>query len=131
MLATADPPAAGSGSQGGARAWSGAVGPSRDGGSRRAFAHAECQGEYASTVDYTPLGQTGMHVSSICLGAMMFGSWGEPDHRVAADLIHRALDAGVNFIDTADVYSSGESEEIVGKVLRGSLRDDVILVVRR
>ena len=63
------------------------------------------------------LGRTGVHVSPLCLGAMMFGAWGEPDHDAAIRIIHRALDAGINFIDTADVYSRGESEEIVGKAL--------------
>jgi aryl-alcohol dehydrogenase-like predicted oxidoreductase len=71
-----------------------------------------------------------MQVSCLCLGAMMFGAWGEPDHDVSIKIIHRALDAGINFIDTADVYSQGESEEIVGKALAGSLRDDVILATK-
>ena len=60
----------------------------------------------------------------------MFGAWGEPDHDVSIKIIHRALDAGINFIDTADVYSQGESEEIVGKALIGGLRDDVILATK-
>ncbi len=71
-----------------------------------------------------------MHVSSLCLGAMMFGVWGEPDHDVSIKIINRALDAGINFIDTADVYSQGESEEIVGKALAGGRRDDVILATK-
>jgi aryl-alcohol dehydrogenase-like predicted oxidoreductase len=61
---------------------------------------------------------------------MMFGAWGEPDHDVSIKIIHRALDAGINFIDTADVYSQGESEEIVGKALSGGWRDDVILATK-
>ncbi len=70
-----------------------------------------------------------MQVSPLCLGAMMFGAWGEPDHDVSTGIIHRALDAGINVIDTADVYSRGESEEIVGKALKGR-RDDVVLATK-
>jgi aryl-alcohol dehydrogenase-like predicted oxidoreductase len=68
-------------------------------------------------------------VSPLCLGAMMFGAWGNPDHDESIRIIHRALDAGINFIDTADVYVRGESEEIVGKALVGR-RDDVILATK-
>ena len=75
------------------------------------------------------LGRTGVSVSPLCLGAMMFGAWGNPDHDDSIRIIHRALDAGVNFVDTADVYSSGESEEIVGKALEGR-RDDVVLATK-
>ncbi|HYI38187.1 MAG TPA: aldo/keto reductase [Thermoleophilaceae bacterium] len=81
-------------------------------------------------MDYRGLGTTGMQVSNLCLGAMMFGAWGEPDHDKSVAIIHRALDAGVNFIDTADVYSQGESEEIVGEALAGGKRDDVILATK-
>ena len=81
-------------------------------------------------MDYRSLGRTGMQVSPLCLGAMMFGAWGEPDHDVSIKIIHRALDAGINFIDTADVYSLGESEEIVGKALAGGRRDDVIVATK-
>src|ERR1044072_1573870 len=81
-------------------------------------------------MEYRSLGRTGMQVSPLCLGAMMFGAWGEPDHDQSIRIIHRALDAGVNFIDTADVYSAGESEEIVGKALAGGRRDDVILATK-
>ena len=73
--------------------------------------------------------RTGVHVSPLCLGAMMFGAWGETDHDESIRIIHRALDAGINFIDTADVYSRGESEEIVGKALKGR-RDDVVLATK-
>ncbi len=73
------------------------------------------------------LGDTGVSVSCLCLGAMMFGAWGNADHEESIRIIHRALDAGINFIDTADVYSAGESEEIVGKALTGGRRDDVVL----
>jgi len=76
------------------------------------------------------LAGTGVHVSPLCLGAMMFGAWGEPDHDVSISIIHRALDAGINFIDTADVYSRGESEEIVGKALAGGRREDVVLATK-
>jgi aryl-alcohol dehydrogenase-like predicted oxidoreductase len=81
-------------------------------------------------MDYRSLGRTGMQVSPLCLGAMMFGAWGEPDHDVSIGIVHRALDAGLNFIDTADVYSQGESETIVGKALAGGRRDDVILATK-
>ena len=76
------------------------------------------------------LGRTGVHVSPLCLGAMMFGAWGEPDHDEGIRIIHRALDAGITFIDTADVYSRGESEVIVGKALAGGRRDDVVLATK-
>jgi aryl-alcohol dehydrogenase-like predicted oxidoreductase len=75
------------------------------------------------------LGRSGMQVSVQCLGTMMFGQWGNPDHDDCTKIIHRALDAGINFIDTADVYSYGESEEIVGKALAGR-RDDVVLATK-
>src|SRR5258707_5772331 len=73
------------------------------------------------------LGHTGVSVSKLCLGAMMFGEWGTRDHDESIKIIHRALDAGINFIDTADVYSAGESEVIVGKALAGGRRDDIVL----
>ena len=76
------------------------------------------------------LGRTGVQVSPLCLGAMMFGAWGETDHDESIRIIHRALDAGINFIDTADVYSRGESEEIVGKALAGGRRDNVVLATK-
>jgi aryl-alcohol dehydrogenase-like predicted oxidoreductase len=76
------------------------------------------------------LGRTGVKVSPLCLGAMMFGSWGNPDHDDSVRIIHRALDAGINFIDTADVYSRGESEEIVGKALADGRRDEVVLATK-
>jgi aryl-alcohol dehydrogenase-like predicted oxidoreductase len=75
------------------------------------------------------LGSTGIKVSRLCLGAMMFGAWGNPDHEESIRIIHAALDAGINFVDTADMYSSGESEEIVGKALAGR-RDNVILATK-
>jgi aryl-alcohol dehydrogenase-like predicted oxidoreductase len=72
------------------------------------------------------LGGTGIKVSPYCLGAMMFGAWGNTDHAESIRIIHAALDAGINFVDTADAYSAGESEQIVGKALAGR-RDDVVL----
>jgi len=81
-------------------------------------------------VEYRPLGATGVQVSPLCLGAMMFGAWGNSDHDESIRIIHRALDAGINFVDTADVYSRGESEEIVGKALAGGRRDDVVLATK-
>ena len=76
------------------------------------------------------IGSTGVRVSPLCLGAMMFGAWGNPDHDESVRIIHRALDSGINFIDTADVYSSGESELIVGKALAGGRRDNVVLATK-
>jgi aryl-alcohol dehydrogenase-like predicted oxidoreductase len=81
-------------------------------------------------MEYRSLGRTGIQVSPLCLGAMMFGGWGEPDHDTSIATIHAALDAGINFIDTADVYSQGESEVIVGKALAGGRRDDVVLATK-
>ena len=81
-------------------------------------------------MEHRQLGRTGVSVSKFCLGAMMFGAWGNPDHDESIRIIHAALDAGVNFIDTADVYGQGESEEIVGKALAGGRRDDVILATK-
>ncbi|HLY26810.1 MAG TPA: aldo/keto reductase [Aggregatilineales bacterium] len=80
-------------------------------------------------MQYRTLGRTGIKVSPYCLGAMMFGSGGNPDHDDSIRIIHKALDAGINFIDTADRYSRGESEEIVGKALKGR-RDDIVLATK-
>src|SRR5206468_6761394 len=63
------------------------------------------------------------------LGTMMFGAVGNPDHVDGARIVHAALDAGINFVDTADMYSAGECEEIVGKALKGR-RDDVVLATK-
>jgi aryl-alcohol dehydrogenase-like predicted oxidoreductase len=81
-------------------------------------------------MEHRSLGRTGVSVSKLCLGAMMFGAWGENDHDESIRIIHAALDAGINFIDTADVYSAGESEEIVGKALAAGKRDDVVLATK-
>jgi aryl-alcohol dehydrogenase-like predicted oxidoreductase len=78
---------------------------------------------------YRPLGRTGIKVSPYCLGAMMFGGLGNPDHDECVRIIHKALDFGINFIDTADRYSGGESEEIVGKALEGR-RDNIVLATK-
>jgi aryl-alcohol dehydrogenase-like predicted oxidoreductase len=80
-------------------------------------------------MELRPLGRTGVQVSKLCLGAMMFGAWGNPDHDDSIRIIHAALDAGINFVDTADVYSAGESEEIVGQALKDR-RDDVVLATK-
>ncbi|MDQ3963158.1 MAG: aldo/keto reductase [Actinomycetota bacterium] len=80
-------------------------------------------------MEYRRLGTTGAKVSTHCLGAMMFGAWGNTHHDDCIRIIHAALDGGINFIDTADVYSAGESETIVGKALKGK-RDDVVLATK-
>lgn len=78
---------------------------------------------------YRTLGRTGIKVSPYCLGSMMFGAIGNPDHGDCTRIIHKALDAGINFIDTADGYSRGESEEIVGKAIKGR-RGNVVLATK-
>jgi aryl-alcohol dehydrogenase (NADP+) len=78
---------------------------------------------------YRSIGRTGIHVTPYCLGAMMFGEWGNTDHDDCIRIIDAALDGGINFIDTADAYSAGESEEIVGKALKGK-RDSVVLATK-
>ena len=80
-------------------------------------------------MNFRKLGRTGLKVSPLCLGAMMFGRRGNADHAACVRIIHRALDAGINFVDTANVYSNGESEEIVGQALRGH-RDQVVLATK-
>jgi aryl-alcohol dehydrogenase-like predicted oxidoreductase len=80
-------------------------------------------------MEHRMLGRTGVSVSKMCLGAMMFGSWGNQDHDESIRIIHAAIDAGINFIDTADVYALGESEEIVGKAIAGR-RDDIVLATK-
>jgi aryl-alcohol dehydrogenase-like predicted oxidoreductase len=81
-------------------------------------------------MDMRTLGSTGVQVSPLCLGAMMFGDWGNPDHDESIRIIHQALDSGINFVDTADVYSAGESELIVGKALTGGRRANVVLATK-
>jgi aryl-alcohol dehydrogenase-like predicted oxidoreductase len=80
-------------------------------------------------MDYRPLGRSGVSVSPLCLGTMMFGPWGNDDRADSIRVIDRALDAGINFVDTADVYSAGESERIVGEALKGR-RDDVVIATK-
>ncbi len=87
--------------------------------------------EQSSTQPSTFLGRTGVEVSRLALGTMMFGDWGNKDHDDSIRIIHRAIDAGINFIDTADIYSFGESEEIVGKAIaKSGKRDDIILATK-
>jgi aryl-alcohol dehydrogenase-like predicted oxidoreductase len=76
------------------------------------------------------LGTTGVKVSSLCLGTMMFGQMGNPDHDDSVRIIHQALDAGITILDTADVYSQGESEQIVGKALAEIDRDRVFVATK-
>ena len=80
-------------------------------------------------MEYRTLGTTGVRVSTHCLGAMMFGSWGNTDVDACVRMVHEALDAGINFVDTADVYSAGESEGIVGTAL-ADRRDEVVLATK-
>jgi aryl-alcohol dehydrogenase-like predicted oxidoreductase len=81
-------------------------------------------------MDYRTLGRTGVKVSPHCLGAMMFGAWGNPDHDDSTKIIFQALEAGINFLDSADVYSSGESERIVGEALSGERREGDVLATK-
>lgn len=78
---------------------------------------------------YRNLGKTGIKVSPYCLGTMMFGRFGNNDQDDAVRIIHKALDSGINFVDTADAYSFGDSEEIVGKALKGR-RDKIVLATK-
>jgi aryl-alcohol dehydrogenase-like predicted oxidoreductase len=80
-------------------------------------------------MEHRPLGRTGVHVSKLCLGAMMFGAWGNDDPDESVRILHAALDAGIDFVDTADVYAQGQSEEIVGRALAGR-RDEVVLATK-
>lgn len=81
-------------------------------------------------MEYRPLGRTGITVSHLTLGAMMFGALGNRDHEQCVRIVHRALDAGITTINTADGYSAGESEEILGEALAGGRRDEVVLTVK-
>ncbi len=80
-------------------------------------------------MEYRTLGRTGLQVSTLCLGTMMFGKWGNPDPAECRRILDVALDAGINFVDTADVYDFGVSEEILGQALKGR-RDDVVLATK-
>ncbi len=81
-------------------------------------------------MEYRMLGRTGVSVSPLCLGTMMLGPWGNDDRADTTRIIHRALDAGINFVDTADVYSGGISEEITGEALQGH-RDEVAYLAQK
>ena len=78
---------------------------------------------------YRTLGTTGITVSTQCLGTMMFGQWGRTDEAECRLILDLALDAGINFIDTADVYAFGESETILGSILKGQ-RDRIVLATK-
>jgi aryl-alcohol dehydrogenase (NADP+) len=75
---------------------------------------------------YRRLGNSGLKISEVGLGTWVFGSGGNPDHEDCARIIHHALDSGVNLIDTANVYRSGESETIIGEALRGRRHEAVL-----
>jgi aryl-alcohol dehydrogenase-like predicted oxidoreductase len=78
---------------------------------------------------YRHLGTTGVEVSTQCLGTMMFGAFGNKDHDDCVGIIRHAIDSGINFIDTADVYSDGESEEILAKAMAGR-RDELVIATK-
>jgi len=80
-------------------------------------------------MQYRTLGRTGVQVSTLVLGAMNFGALGRTTQDEATALVDTALEAGINFIDTADAYSAGESEEMVGKAIAGR-RDDLVLATK-
>ena len=80
-------------------------------------------------MEYRYVGGSGMAVSSMALGTMMFGAWGNTNHDECEAIIHQALDAGINLVDTADVYAAGETEEIVGRALAGR-RSEVVLATK-
>ena len=87
----------------------------------------------AVSMDYRVLGTTGIKVSQLCLGAMMFGVWGNTDHEDSVRIIARVVESGINFIDTADMYSGGESEVVVGKALKdvkGLERENIVLATK-
>jgi aryl-alcohol dehydrogenase-like predicted oxidoreductase len=80
-------------------------------------------------MNFRTLGRSGIQVSEYCLGTMMFGKWGNPDARECAKIVDAALDAGINFVDTADVYDFGVSEEILGRALKGR-RENVVVATK-
>ena len=80
-------------------------------------------------MDYRNLGRSGLKVSPLCLGTMMLGRWGNTDEAECVRMVHRALDAGINFIDTSNNYGEGSSEEIVGKALAGR-RNEAVLATK-
>ena len=87
----------------------------------------------SDSMAYTKLGDTGLDVSRLCLGCMNFGSersWMMNDRDASVDLVHEALDLGINFLDTANVYSTGESEEVVGDAVASANRDELVLATK-
>src|SRR3954466_8103911 len=106
------------------------VAATRPGASVSLSRSSDIEPRRVAAMEMRTLGRTGVQVSPLCLGAMMFGAWGNTDHKDSIRIIHRALDAGINFIDTADVYARGESEEIVGKALSDGRRDNVVLATK-
>src|SRR4029078_599268 len=80
-------------------------------------------------MEYRPLGRTGVMVSSLCLGIMNFG--GVTNEADSIAMIDRALDAGINFIDTANVYNAGESEKVLGKALKANGKRDAIVLATK
>jgi aryl-alcohol dehydrogenase-like predicted oxidoreductase len=81
-------------------------------------------------MQYRTLGRTGVQVSALCLGTMNFGALGNVDQETASALVRRSLDAGINFFDTADIYSAGQSEELLGRALKDVNRDEVVLATK-
>ena len=81
-------------------------------------------------MEYRPLGMTGIAVSHLSLGAMMFGAFGNSDLDDCVRIVLRAFDAGITTVNTADGYSAGQSEDVLGRALDGSRRDDVVLTVK-
>jgi len=79
-------------------------------------------------MEYRILGRTGVRVSPLCLGTMNFG--GPTPEPESIRIIHQALDAGINFVDTANMYVRGESERVVGKALMGGRREKVIVATK-
>src|SRR5262249_49503038 len=90
----------------------------------------EEEGPAELSMEYRNLGRTGLKVSPLCLGTMMFGAWGNRDHDESIRIIHAALDAGINFVDTSNNSSNGESETIVGEALAGGKRENVVLATK-
>lgn len=81
-------------------------------------------------MQYRKLGCTGIDVSTLCLGTMNFGTWGKTGPEEVGAICRAAFDNGINFLDTADVYSNGRSEELIGEVLKGGLRKEVVLATK-
>jgi aryl-alcohol dehydrogenase-like predicted oxidoreductase len=84
----------------------------------------------APAVAHRPLGRSGIHVAPLALGTMVLGPWGNEDADACVRIVHRALDAGINLVDTADIYGGGVSEELVGRALAGARRDGAVLATK-